>query len=202
MFFSGRLAARLIVLCALLLSVSAHAADAEDRLGVPGPVRFDGGTYSLAWSARPSPGYTKQEYLPAGQALETYASMLLIELLEGGIDVDGAVAAQVNLLGQRRGSDPLVNMDLIRNPQTGEAILDFIVSSSDGEAGYVAEWNAYRYSPYTGADGRHGVLLFGISHRGYGNDGVRAFLTELKRRRPDQIAKVASFTLPPVTPLP
>ncbi len=178
-----RSAAAFLLFALVLTPVSA---DTVDRLGVPGPISFDGKDFQLAWSSQPSPGYFKQEYVPAGQAVETYESMLLLEVVAAGVDVKGALAAQVQMLNQRKGSDPLLNMDVLQNEQTGEAILDFIVSSKDDKGEYIVEWNAYRYAPQG-----DGVMLFAISHRGYGNEGARTFLGNLRAVRPDQINKLA-----------
>src|SRR5690606_31522441 len=41
-----------------------HAQSPQERLGVPGPVVFQGTAFALAWSSNPSAGYFKQEYLP------------------------------------------------------------------------------------------------------------------------------------------
>lgn len=182
------------ILAALAVSLPAAANDTTDRLGVSGPIVFDGVDYVLAWSSNPSPGYFKQEYVPEGQTVESYGSMVLIEVA-AGVDVKAALAAQVDMLNQRRGSDPLVNMDVIQNDQTGEAILDFIVSQKDAQGEYIAEWNAYRYAPHS-SGGTEGVLLFAVSHRAYGNDNVRTFLGNLKSARPDQINKIAQHELP------
>lgn len=186
-----------ILLATALVAAAATPlrADTTDRLGVPGPVAFDGTDHVLAWSANPSPGYYKQEYVPAGQAVQTYTRMILVEAA-AGVDVKTALSAQVNMLNQRKGSDPLVNMDVITNEQTGEALLDFIISARDENGDYIAEWNAYRYAPLEGATG---TLLFAISHRAYGNDEVRGFLGSLRTVRPDQINKLAQAALPAVT---
>ena len=45
------------------------AQDVTDYLGVPGPIAFDGTDYLLSWSSQPNAQYTKQEYVPAGQAV-------------------------------------------------------------------------------------------------------------------------------------
>lgn len=183
------------VLCLVIVSGATAFAQSTDRLGVPGPISFDGRDFALAWSANPSAGYFKQAYVPAGQAVETYESMLLLEVVESGIDVKGALASQVQMLNQRKASDPLVNMDVIQNEQSGEAILDFIVGSKDDKGDYIVEWNAYRYAPHG-----QGVMLFAISHRAYGNDAARTFLGNLKTVRPDQINKIAQAKLPAASP--
>lgn len=192
----GRPSAVMALLAALMVLIApAGAQDATDRLGVPGPIAFDGADYALAWSSNPSPGYFKQEYVPAGQTVEEYRSMVLVEAA-AGIDVRTALAAQVQMLEQRKASDPLVNMDVIMNEQTGEAILDFIISAADQQGEYIAEWNAYRYAPL--ADGR-GAMLLAVSYRAYGNDEVRAFLGELREVRGQRINLVAQQALPDAT---
>lgn len=191
MAFFKRLSA--LAVCAVLLG-SPAAAQVSDHLGIPGPILFDGAAYRLAWSAQPSANYVKQEYLPAGETLETYSRMLLVERLTG-VAVPAAVRAQVDMLNKRKASDPLVNMDLMQNEQAGEVLLDFIVSSADPQGQPIVEWNAYRYAPYKGPTGEQGVLLFAISRRGYG-DGARAFLGNLKTLRPAQINALAAAPLP------
>ncbi len=186
-------------LVALFLSITgASAQGAVDRLGVPGPITFDDRPYALAWVSQPTENYLKQEYTPDGEPPEAYSSMLILEVLTGGASVKDALAAQVRMLNERKATDPLVNMSLLHNDKTGEAILDFLVSSKDGNGAYIVEWNAYRYIPRDGG----GVTLFGISRRAYGNDEAKAFLTSLKALRPEQIDKVAKHAVPEARPAP
>ena len=170
-------------------------AQAPDRLGVPGPIDFEGDAYRLAWSAEPSPNYIKQEYLPAGQTVDRYEQMILVETV-AGVAVTDAVRAQVEMLNKRKPSDPLVNMDLIENKATGEALLDFIVSAKDANGEYIVEWNAYRYARH----GDSGIMLFGISRRAYGNEAAKALLTELRGLRPGRIRSLTQIVLPRPTP--
>ncbi|PTM42344.1 hypothetical protein [Bosea sp. 124] len=178
------------------LADPAHAADVVDRLGIPGPLAFDGTSYGLAWSAHPSPTYFKQEYLPAGQVSASYDSMLIVEVLDGGASVQSALAAQVRLLNQRKGKDPLVKLDVIQNSRTGEALLDFLISARNAKGVEIVEWNAYRYVPRKAGDGREGVMLFAVSRRAYGDDKIRGFLTDLKTKRPADINRLARHALP------
>lgn len=174
----------------------AAQAQAVDRIGVPGPVEFDGKPHALAWTSNPSSGYFKQEYLPAGQDTATYTQMIMIDVLETGVDVKTALASQVRILNQRKARDPMVNMAIVENKATGEMLLDFIISD-DSKGKSIAEWNAYRYTPHTGRDGRKGVILFALSRRAY-NDDINGFLKELRTLRPGFINKVARYTLPAV----
>lgn len=184
--------AAMVAIAFASLSVPAGAQDARDRLGIPGPLSFDGASYALAWSSQPSPDYTKQEYLPAGQAAGSYTSMLLVEVVEGGTTVEAALGAQIRMLNTRKYSDPLVNFSALRNGKTGEAVLDFIIGGRTPQGAPIAEWNAYRYAPRK--DG--GVLLFAISRRAYGDAEIRAFLGRLKTERSGVVGTLARQALP------
>ena len=170
----------------------AFAQSAKDMLGAPGPITFQDTLFALAWSANPSAGYFKQEYLPAGQKLERYDQMFMVEASRSGTP-EGAAAAKLAMLKKRKGSDPTVNWDIIRNNATGEIILDFILSEKD-----IVEWNAYRYARL-GKTG--GVALYAISRRGYG-DKARDFLVNLKQSRLLAIKALAAFDAPVLEPKP
>jgi hypothetical protein len=187
-----------MLLVALTMTGSALAAEepADDRIGVPGPVVFDGKPYALVWTSNPSPGYFKQEYLPAGQDVATYTEMIMIDVLETGVDVETAVTSQVAFLKQRKVQDSMANMALVENKKTGEMLLDFIISD-DSSGKSIVEWNAYRYTPHTGKDGKKGVVLFALSRRAY-NDDIDGFLKKLRGLRVGFINKVAHYTLPVV----
>lgn len=183
-------------LIAGLFAAGAALAQVTDHLGIPGPIELQGSSYVLAWTAQPAPNYVKQEYLPEGQSPQTYKQMLLVERVSGPIKVMDAVKVQVDTLTSRKVTDPLVNMDVIENKASGEALLDFIMSSKDQQGEIIVEWNAYRYSP--GANGE-GVLLFGVSHRAYGNDDAKEMLTSLKTTRAATIKALAGAPLPKPT---
>jgi len=189
----------LVALCVLCAGHAARADEVVERLAVPGPINFDGTLYQLSWSSHPNPGYFKQEYLPVGQTSGRFQRMILIEAIVGGADVSGAVTAQVDQLNRRKSTDPTVNFALLKNPQTGEVILDFIVSQDGGADGSIVEWDAYRYAALRGKDGKSGVLLFGLSRRAYGDDSTE-FLRGLKAARQADINTLAHYPLPAVEP--
>lgn len=172
-------------------------AQTTDHLGLPGPITLGGDSFALAWSSRPADNYIKQEYLPAGETPDSYSRMVLVETITG-VAVMDAVRAQADTLARRKETDPLVNMEVIRNEATGEALLDFIVSSRNEAGEYVVEWNAYRYAPLAAEEDGPGVMLFGISHRASGNDAAKTFLQELPSLRPARIEALAAAPLPEV----
>lgn len=194
-FISG-----LVFVCiALGHAGAARSESVIERLSVPGPIGFNGDSYSLSWSSHPKPDYYKQEYLPAGQTGERFERMLLIEAVTRGIDVNSAVAARIGTLNKRKATDPTVNFAVVKNPKTGEVIVDFILGAQDPKGEDIVEWNAYRYAPLKGKAGESGVLLFGISRRAYG-EKTMDFLLRLKSARPGEINALAAYALPTVRP--
>ncbi|HTN62694.1 MAG TPA: hypothetical protein VL147_14290, partial [Devosia sp.] len=77
-----------------------------------------------------------------------------------------------------------------------EVILDFIVSSKDADGEYIVEWNAYRYASTETGEGQAGGMLFAISHRAYGNEAAKAFLSSLKAFKGSQVQALADAALP------
>lgn len=180
---------------ALVVLTGSAAAQVKDHLNIPGPIAFDGQSFDLAWSSRPSASYIKHEYVPKGQTVTRFHDMLLVEFLQGDRKVADVVQTQMQKLNARKDRDPLVRMAVIKNDATGEILLDFLMSdNSNGEI--IVEWNAYRYARITNARGETGIGLFGISRRAYGDDNAKAFLGALKTRRPAQIDQLAKAPLP------
>lgn len=184
-----------LLACLFAASASAQTGEATDVLGVPGPISFQGQNYTLAWSSRPSAGYVKQAYIPEGQKVESYSEMVLVEAVHGSLTPMQVAAVQLQSLEARKGSDPVLNHEIIRNEATGEVLLDFLVSDT-GANPIVVEWNAYRYVPL--ANGQ-GVGLFAISRRGYGEDGARSFLGGLGAVRSETISALAGYDIPEMT---
>ncbi|MEO9337453.1 hypothetical protein ABFT80_08460 [Mesorhizobium sp. SB112] len=198
----GHSFSRVLSVACVVFAVSALPAIAQteviDRLDMPDPITLDGTAHQLAWSSQPNPNYIKQEYVPAGQAVETYSSMLLLEVLTGDLAPIDAATVQMNTLIERKSKDPLVNMDLMQNDKSGEVFLDFIVSSKDANGEYIVEWNAYRYVRHVDRSGDKGLLFFAVSRRAYGDDNSRSFLQNLKTLRPALRNALVSSPLPDI----
>ncbi|HSI91048.1 MAG TPA: hypothetical protein VK927_08025, partial [Adhaeribacter sp.] len=166
---------------------------------VPGPIAFNDKTYHLAWSSNPTKTYYKHEYIPKGQTPEKFEQMLMLDLILGNdFTVADVASSQVAQLEKRKATDAVVQYEAIENPETGEIILDFLISSGTGKTLDIVEWNAYRYKPFQEKSGRKGVLLFAISTRGYAGS-IPAFLTGLKTTRTPQIHAIGGHPFLEVT---
>jgi len=191
---SGLRAAALgLMLVAAPLSIARAQETVVEALGVPGPIEFMGDAYALSWTSHPAPDYFKQEYLPEGQQSGSYTAMFMIDAVTSEATPQAAANGQIAGLEQRKATDPMVNYSQITNAETGEVVLDFLLSDSSGDT-HILEWNAYRYAKLG-----DGVALYAISRRAYGDDGD-AFLAELGKIRQDNVAALTALDLPPITP--
>jgi hypothetical protein len=181
------------VTLAAVLALTGAAPAQEDALGVPGPITFEAETFELAWTSNPSPTYFKQEYLPEGEAPESYSQMFIVEAVTQGPTPQQAAEAMMESLDERKAEDPMVNHALIANETTGEMVLDFILSATGPDGERVVEWNAYRYVRLG-----DGVALYAISRRGYG-DGIETFLWELNNWRETTVHALATMDVPELT---
>jgi len=184
-----------LIVASALLVAPAPAQQADDMLGVPGPISFQERDYVLSWTSRPTPDYIKQEYVPQGQTVEAYSEMILIETVVGAITPIQAAALQVQSLDARKGTDPVVNHQIMQNEASGEVLLDFVVSDLSADP-VVVEWNAYRYAALPGSEG---VMLYAVSRRGYGQDGATQFMSGLGALRSEAISALTAQPLPEIS---
>ena len=175
----------LVLLCA---PAAVLAADAVDRIGVPGPIRFGDTDFALQWVSSPSPELYKQEYVPAGQRVQRYDSMVLIDVRPAGAGVVQTVRAMIEMLDARKATDPVATYDVLVSEAGDEVLLDFVMSARDA-SGLIVEWNAYRYFP---GPGGQGTTVIAISRRGY-DDAARDFLVDLKTRRQQDIGTLSAL---------
>ncbi|MCR8558320.1 hypothetical protein KXD93_11725 [Mucilaginibacter sp. BJC16-A38] len=157
----------------------------------------NGQEYKLSWSSRPGTNYYKQEYLPAGENPDRYKSMLMVEYLLIDTPAKNIVGVKINELRERKKKDAVANFMVQKKSETGEYLLDFILSDGDGRNMSTVELNAYRYKNYTDKAGHKGVLLFGLSKRAY-DDDVTPFMRNLKNERMNIINAVAKSDFPRV----
>jgi len=170
----------------------------KDYLHIPGPVEFNKIKYDLSWSSHPSATYYKQEYVPAGQTVEKFTKMIMIEAVTGDFVLQNLVKAKTAELDQRKSADAVTNYQVIENKATGEYLLDFVISAPGANNTTIVEWNAYRYRKLNEKSGKKGIMLFAYSRRAYGSATTK-FLEELKKERTADINAIAAHSIPQVT---
>ena len=167
----------------------------KDYLGVPGPITYDNVQYVLSASYHPSDAYYKQEYVPAGENIDRYNKMVFIDAYITDMTPKDVVSKKIAELEERKKTDPVVQYRVIQNDETGEYLLDFVLSDANGDKISVAEWNGYIYKSFTSSTGKKGVLIFALSVRGY-DDHIKDFLTNLKTDKGYYIKAITSYKVP------
>jgi hypothetical protein len=155
--------------------------------------------YQLSWSSHPNKGYYKHEYLPAGEKSASFKTMVLVEVIYSDLPLENAVHVKELELKERKKTDLVCNYQIMDNSQTGEYMIDFTVSSGNGETLDIVEWNVYRYKKVTDSKGNSLVLLFAMSKRAYADD-IMPFLSGLKSNRIDWINLIGNYNLPTIEP--
>lgn len=178
-------------------ATSRRPAAVKEYLSVPGPLRVGDTDFKLAWSSHPTATYYKQEYVPAGELVEKYNQMAMVEVVVGDLSPKDAVAAQISTIEARKQTDPAAEYYVMENAGTGEMLLDFAMSVGPPEALTIAEWNAYRYQRFEDQSGHKGVLLVAISKRGYGLKAAK-FLVGAKAKRADAVRALATYKMPTI----
>lgn len=176
-------------------ALPAMAQEVTDYLGVPGPITLGDTDYVLSWSSNPSEGYFKQEYLPEGAVPESYESMVMVEFLASDLALTDVISAQMQMINSRKPTDPVANAALLQNGDTGEFVLDFLLSAKDENGEFILEWNGYRYAEAE-FEGQRGSILFAVSERAYGNDASEAFLGNLREFKDQRILDLTRVDLP------
>jgi hypothetical protein len=149
--------------------------------------------YNLSWSVKDKNHY-KQEYLRTNDTLSNFNKMIFVDVLLTDVGIKEFVSAKMQEIEKRKGFDPVANYQIIENEQTGEFLLDFLISKDD-----LYEWNAYRYTTINTNKGK-AVLLFAYSFRSFEGAELKLddFFPYLKKNRMDLINTVANYKLPSV----
>ena len=184
-----------------LISIIAYGQNSKpitEYLNVPGPIVLNKDSFKLAWSSHPSSNYYKQEYIGSKDKIEKFKKMVMVEVLIGEVKAADLAKAKISELNQLKQTNPIVNHEVFQ--KNGEIIVDFLLSenSPDGKKVNIIERNVYRYKEITDKNGKKGVMLFGISERGYGNE-VDTFLSSLKKNKSTLTNAVAGFVIPEIT---
>ncbi|PUZ30075.1 hypothetical protein DCM91_00930 [Chitinophaga costaii] len=187
----------LAIMIVSMHSMAQSSNQVTEYLHLPGPVTLLNNTYLLAWSSHPSDNYYKQEYIPAGDPLDKFHKMVMVDVLTGSATPSQLAAAKIEELKTLKTTNPVVNYQVYQKDQA--ILLDFLVSenAADGNSILILERNVYRYVPYKDNAGNTGVLLFACAERAYANE-VMPYLTNLKGKREELLNAVGNYQLPAI----
>jgi len=158
-------------------------------------VSFENENYFLAWSSFSDNGYYKHEYIRKTDSIKGFNKMILIEVLQrDNLTLKEMVTKKTQEIETRKGKDPVANYQVIENEQSGEFLLDFLISEGD-----LYEWNVYRYKLIDTPKGK-AVMLFGYCLRSFEDAELKykKFFSLIKNDRTELINSVANYEIPKI----
>jgi hypothetical protein len=160
-----------ILLPGLILFAASFSAAQSPSPAAKETVKFDGETLPVA-SNESNDKESLREYIPGGENFDTWTKLASVHVYRLLNDPMATVAAlQANLEKQYPGSHNRV----IKNPKTGDVIIDFLIISPDSA---FAEWNVMKYTKNPGG----GLTMYQYGLRAYG-DKMKDFLKGLVDER-------------------
>ena len=178
----------------LILATLTYAQNTKKYFSIDS-VQFENETYFLAWSSFSDNGYYKHEYLRTGDYLDKgFNKMILIEVLQGNLTPEDLAIKKAKEIEKRKKTDHVANYQIIDNPETGEYVIDFLISDREGD---LYEFNIYRYKTIDTPKGK-AVMLFGFCLRSFdkGELILDGFFPYLKGNRTYLINQITEHVLP------
>lgn len=173
--------------------IASKAVTYEQFFSVDNPIKFNDTNYYFAWSAHPQKIYYIQEYLPKGETLEHYNSMISISVVFWDKEPNDLIHAKISEIEQRKETDPVANYSTFE--KDGAYILDFLVSEGDEEGLDVVEWDLHYYQKIK-IDGKNATLLTFYSKRAY-DDDILPFIKAIPSLRGKMFDAIIGLKLDP-----
>lgn len=147
---------------------------------------FQDETYELAF-AQSNQFEAINEYIPEGETLEDWSSLIAVRLYNGRRDYRELAGRLVQALNQK---NPLARAAIHSSSDGKRTMVDFITWDLDAE---ITEFNVFIYQ--IGPDG-NSVLAQQYAERVEGKEEGLEFMRELKERRLKLLAEVGTFKFP------
>lgn len=151
-------------------------------------LQFQGQTFELAF-AQANASAAISEYIPHGETLERWNSLLAVRTFSGRRDYERMAGNLVQALKQQ---NPLARAALHTSVDGQRTMVDFVTWDLDAK---ITEFNVFLYQ--LGPDGNC-VVSQQYAERVYGKEEGYEFLRQLKDRRMKLLTAVGEFKFPAV----
>lgn len=187
----------LILFALALVSFTNGTDDPMERIGVKGPLKFNGTSFTLSFSEHPKDFYYIQEYLPEGETFEHYNQMVTLHVFDKDVTAEAAMKQKVKELELRKKTDTVCNYQVHQNGDSTEFMVDFLLSQSAGDKLSVVEFNVYHYKKVALGNNKTGILVYAYTKRSYG-DAITDFLQKLGDDRDKILYAMQTVVLPEI----
>jgi hypothetical protein len=181
---------RFLLLSVIILGSTISGIAQTDFFKIPS-VKIGGVEYGLKWSARTHYGMRFiAEYLLPKDSYTRYNTKVIIEY-DTDKSLDSISQGKLKDLKEKKENGSVLHYQVLKNADTGEFIVEFMVGDVRGGKTLIAEWNVYRYRP-----NEKGAVLLAMSKRAYGEKEVNKFMKEVKKSREEWIKSITEYKLP------
>ena len=151
----------LLIVTLLATSINSNYLIGQDRIGIPGPLNFDGMNYFFYRSIKINNATYVQEYLPIKETSDSFHSMIICKLLITDWEVKEVAENKMKQMEDIKKTDSICNSRLFQSPDRTEYIVDYFLGEYKNKnilSG--VEYYIYRYKRIKIRNDNDAVLAF------------------------------------------
>jgi len=188
-----------LIIC-LLVVIATNNAFAQnniiERLGIPGPLKFDGTNYYLLRATKQNEVTYYQEYVPDNETSDNYNQMLICKLFVTDWSVEDVAKHKMSQITQLKKTDTISTARIFKSPDGNEFIVDYFLGEYTKENKLSGvEYYIYRYKRIKLENDSDAVFAFVYTRHSNGNN-LQHFLTEVNSQKRDYVNKMSSAEIP------
>ena len=169
-----------------------------ERLGIPGPISFDGTKYNFLRALNQNEGSYYQEYVPDKETTDNYNQMLIYKLFFSDWSVREFAENKMHQIEQFKNTDSISTSRMFHNADSSEWIVDYFLGeyTNDKKLSGV-DYYIYRYKKIKLGYDSNAILAFVYNRHSNGKDPVH-FLEEANKQKNYYLYKIGSTELPKI----
>lgn len=169
-----------------------------DRLGIPGPLTFNGNEYLLVWSKQNSATWAQQQYIMRDDDLANYKELINISYFDKEIEMEKAIGQKMDFVEKRKSStqDKYSFVNVTESPDGKEIVVDYLTTEVPKEGEPYAEYNMDRFKSFD-VGGKKSFVIFTYSKRLAGD--LKYAVRSLNKERSKLMEAIITTPIPPVT---
>jgi tetratricopeptide (TPR) repeat protein len=188
----------LLIVTLLATSINSNYLIGQDRIGIPGPLNFDGMNYFFYRSIKINNATYVQEYLPIKETSDSFHSMIICKLLITDWEVKEVAENKMKQMEDIKKTDSICNSRLFQSPDRTEYIVDYFLGEYKNKnilSG--VEYYIYRYKRIKIRNDNDAVLAF-VYMRHSNGINPEQFINEVNLLKNKYVDKMATAEIPNV----
>lgn len=187
---------KILLICfAVFVIFQVKSQNVTDRIGIAGPIEFNGTEFFLSWSKQNSKLLYLQQFLPKDERIEEFNQLLNFSYLNKDIEIEEAVRQKVSQIQKLQEKMKNTIINVTESPDGKEFIIDYSLIETPEKGNAYLEYNINRFKK-TGADNK-ALLVLAYSKRIYGDSKSAAKI--ISKERNNLMAAMIQYQIPAIT---